>query len=144
MCLKRPVYRGFKCEGWCFLPSPLPSPSHSSEWNPACLGFSGQQYTVSIPMLYCEYTYAILWVYLCDTIGTRVLYFFGTVFLKDLQFVHPCGMPRSDCVIMIRNRGMPDITSCIPLCFSLVCSFQVILVSLVFYAIIVVPNPWYG
>ena len=68
MCLKRPVYRGFKCEGWCFLPSHLPSPSHSSEWNPACLGFKWAA-------VYCQYTYAILWVYLCYTVSIPMRYY---------------------------------------------------------------------
>ena len=36
-------------------------------------------------MQYCWYTYAILLVYLCYTVGTRALYFSGTVFSICLQ-----------------------------------------------------------
>ena len=38
-------------------------------------------------MLYCWYTYAILLVYLCYTVGTRALYFSGTVFSICLQAI---------------------------------------------------------
>ena len=42
-------------------------------------------YTMSIGMLYDEYRYVILLVYLCCTLGTRVLHLFGTVFSICLQ-----------------------------------------------------------
>ena len=38
-----------------------------------------------IAMIYCQYSYAILLVYLCYTVGTRALYFSGTVFSICLQ-----------------------------------------------------------
>lgn len=46
------------------------------------------QYTYEILRVYlcdCEYTYVILRVYLCDTFGTRMLYHSGTIFYNVLQ-----------------------------------------------------------
>ena len=36
-------------------------------------------------MVYCWYSYVILLVYLCDTVGTKMLHFSGTVFSICLQ-----------------------------------------------------------
>ena len=86
MWLKRPVYRGFKCEGKCFYPHTYPhtcfhtlTPSlfrqkasclSGIQWVGVNSGFIGR-----IAMLYDEYRYVILLVYLCCTIGARLLHF---------------------------------------------------------------------
>ena len=44
-------------------------------------------WTIGIPMLYYQYTYAVLSVYLCWTFGTRMLYSSGTVFSICLQAI---------------------------------------------------------
>ena len=41
--------------------------------------------TGHIAMVYSQYTYEILRVYLCDTFGTRMLYHSGTIFYNVLQ-----------------------------------------------------------
>ena len=109
MWLKRPVYRGFKGEGKCegkwftltqssHLPSHSPHTiltlsSHSPPTLPARkllvsdstdgvkLWFSG-----AWAVVYHQYTYAALLVYLCCTVGTSMLYFSGTVFSFCLQW----------------------------------------------------------
>ena len=45
--------------------------------------------TVGATMLPLRYTYAELSVYLCWTLGTRILYFSGTVFSICLQAMFP-------------------------------------------------------
>ncbi len=86
MWLKSPVYRGFKCEGKCFYPHTYPhtcfhtlTPSlfrqkasclSGIQWVGVNSGFIGR-----IAMLYDEYRYVILLVYLCCTIGTRLLHY---------------------------------------------------------------------
>ena len=103
MWLKRPVYRGFKCEGRCegrssTLTPALTLPSHFRHRKVYCQGLCLQnltkvpekysylvptvqhRYTNSIAMLHYQYSYAALSVQGCCT-------FTGTIIRKSLQWL---------------------------------------------------------
>ena len=105
MWLKRPVYRGFKGEGWCegraFTLTPaLTLPSHFRHRKVFCQGSYLQnltkvpekysylvptvqhRYTNSIAMLYYQYSYAALLVQGCCTFGARMLHFYWHYYSK--------------------------------------------------------------
>ena len=105
MWLKRPVYRGFKCEGRCegraFTLTPaLTLPSHFRHRKVSCQGFYLQnltkvpekysylvptvqhRYTNSIAMPDYQYSYAALSVQGCCTFGARMLHFYWHYYSK--------------------------------------------------------------
>ena len=86
MCLKRPVYRGFRCEGKYFYPHTYPhTPTLPAGKHPACCGFYGwasmKQWFKSNGILRVLHrytpsmTYTALSVQGCCTIGARVLHY---------------------------------------------------------------------
>ena len=110
MWLKRPVYRGFKCEGWCegraFTLTPaLTLPSHFRHRKVSCQGVSLQnltkvpekysylvptvqhRYTNSIAMLHYQYSNAALLVQGCCTFGARGLHFYRHYYSKVFTVV---------------------------------------------------------
>ena len=110
MCLKRPVYRGFKCEGSFFYPHTYPhiyshtltltlTPSLFRQESILLVGDSmdgrgwssglADSYVTRLAMVYMEIRYGIQGEYLCCTFGARALHFWcqGAALFLALLFV---------------------------------------------------------